>query len=88
MIEAVRELTSVVDLLLVQRITMGRHKRANCRNCGKTMRSDNIQRHMNMCTKDGGLEEEEEMLNKSTTKKIDSSIDKLIPTIKSASKHG
>ena len=87
MIEAVRELTSVVDLLLVQRITMGRNKRANCRNCGKTMRSDNIQKHMNVCAKDGGLEEEE-MLNKSTTKKIDSSIDKLIPTIKSASKRG
>ena len=66
---------------------MGRNKRANCRNCGKTMRSDNIQKHMNVCAKDGGLEEEE-MLNKSTTKKIDSSIDKLIPTIKSASKRG
>jgi hypothetical protein len=32
-----------------------RRKRANCRNCGKAMRSDNIQRHMNVCTKDRGL---------------------------------
>ena len=57
---------------------MARNKRANCRNCGKTMRSDNIKRHMNACAKDGN----------STTKKIDSSIDKLIPTIKSVSKRG
>ena len=34
---------------------MGRNTRANCHNCGKTMRSDNIQRHMDVCTKDGGL---------------------------------
>ena len=34
---------------------MGGNKKANCRNCGKLMRSDNIKRHMNACTKDRGL---------------------------------
>ena len=34
---------------------MGRNTRANCHKCGKVMRTDNIQRHMNVCMKDGTL---------------------------------
>ena len=32
-----------------------KHRYLTCHNCGKTKRSDHIQRHMNGCTKDGGL---------------------------------
>ena len=32
-----------------------KHRYLTCHKCGKTMRCDHIQRHMNVCTKDGNL---------------------------------